>query len=567
MNNTAVGESLLRTLAVLTVAAAVALAATAATLASCGTDSPDPPDDDDREPADVRLIAASDVHGHLAPSTGQVTTEDEEDIVVGGAAYMAAVVDELRDGQQHSTFLHAGDLIGDSSDISRLFYEETTVEVFNAMGLDIAAVGNHEFGRGVDELMRLKDGGEPAGDYGDDRSLSGMNFELLAANVTWRDSDESIAPPYHIGEYGDVRIGYVGMTLEQTPDHVAERTVEDIEFHGEVETMQHILPELHDEGVDVVIAVIHQGGRPDAEPQHIADCADVDGPIVDIAEQMPDDVDIIISGHTHRPYICEFSDMLVTQADNSSRVITSIDLHVDPVEGGLVDAEANQHPVRNDIAPHEEIEEMVDEYTELRDELRNREIGELTGDAPRSDEDDAVPSPMGRLVADAMREATDADVAFVAPGCVDAGLDAGTITYNKLLYAQPFNDPLVTVTLTGEQLRALLNQQWQTDGDDVKVRQLNVSQGFSYRFDPDADIDYRVVSDSLQLHGEPIDPDEPYSVTVNDFLADGGHGFDLLEDGSERSEGPRDLDALIDYLQTNSPLQPPDSSRARPIEK
>ena len=524
------------------------------------------------DPVEVRILGANDFHGALEGPDGTVPV-DGEDVDAGGAAYLAAHADRLRADVDHSTFVHAGDLIGASPLISALFYDEPTIEVMNAMGLDIAGVGNHEFDQGVDEFLRIVEGGchEEEG-CREDHTYEGAEFDFLAANVRWRYDNETILDPYTIREYDGIQIAYVGMTLEDTPSVVVPSAIEDVTFENEVESVEKLMPEFDEKGVDSVVVVVHEGGHHEEEFDDIGDCADVQGPIVDIAEGMPEEVEVIVSGHTHVPYICEFGDTLVTQAAHSGRVLTAIDLTFDADTGELTERSAEQHPVTDDIESVGSVASIVDEYGVLAEKEAQRVIGEITEELDRGERRGAGESPIGRLIADAQLAATDseagADVAFMNPGGIRAPLEydeetGGAVTFEQLHTIQPFNNTLVTMTLTGEQIHKLLEQQWR---EDDRNHQLAVSAGFTYRWDPDADYGERVDFDSIKSFGEPLDKESEYRVTVNNFLADGGDGFTILKEGTDRTVGIVDLDALAEYVERYSPVRPPDQQRVKKVE-
>ena len=528
-------------------------------------------DEADAEPVHLRIIGANDFHGALEGPNGEVTV-DGESVEAGGAAYLASHVDRLEEESEHTTFVVAGDLIGASPLVSSLFFDEPTIEAFNAIGLDISSVGNHEFDRGVDELMRIDEGGcHPDEGCREDHEYRGTDFDYLAANVTYRATGEPIMPPYTIRNYDEATVGYIGMTLEKTPEVVVPSAIEDVEFHNEVETVEKYLPELEEEGVDTVIVVVHEGGAPTGEPGDIGDCADVEGDIVTMAEEMPDEVSVIVSGHTHLPYICEFGGKLVTQAAHSGQVLTAIDLHIDPA-GGVVDRSAEQHAVTPDIGADDDIAALIDEYATLAEPRAQRTVGTITDDLPRGPRRAAGESPIGRLIADAQLEATtdeaDADVAFMNPGGIRDALDYdeetdGAVTYEQLHTIQPFANLLITMTLTGDEIHDLLEQQWR---EDARPHLLAVSSSFSYEWSADAEVGQRVDFDSIELHGQPLERDREYRVTVNNFLADGGDGFTILTEGRDRVGGAVDLDVLADYVERHSPIEPPEDVRAVEID-
>ncbi|MGH8516099.1 MAG: metallophosphoesterase, partial [Panacagrimonas sp.] len=227
-------------------------------------------------------------------SSGRVGTVD-----AGGAEYLATHIAELRASNPDRTFVvSAGDLIGASPLISGLFHDEPTIEAMNRIGLDFNAVGNHEFDEGVDELVRMQEGGcHPVDGCLDGDGFDGAQFRFLSANVEQESSGKPLFKRYAIASRGGVKVGFVGLTLEGTPTIVAAAGIRGYRFLDEVESINRVIPELRAKGVDAIVVLIHEGGLPARlDPNG---CAGVSGPIVDIVDQLEPAVDLVISGHTH----------------------------------------------------------------------------------------------------------------------------------------------------------------------------------------------------------------------------------------------------------------------------
>lgn len=517
------------------------------------------------KPVQVRLLAFNDFHGALQGPVSQVMV-DGEPKDAGGVAYLAAHIEAESTGEENVVVVAAGDLIGASPLISSLFHDEPTMEALGLAGLEISSVGNHEFDEGVQELLRIAHGGcHPDEGCREGYEYQGAPFTYLAANVLDRESGEPILPPYEIRDFGGVRIAFVGMTLEDTPNAVIPSAVASVRFEDEVETLEELLDELEDEEVDSIVLLIHEGGQPTREQESLADCGDLEGPIVEIAEEVDSLVSVLITGHTHQAFICEFDGKLVTGAMSKGRVLTVIDLEFDGESGELLKREARQRLISHDIEPKAEVARLVENYEMLVGPLAERTIGEITGEFTRGARLGAGTSPMGRLIADAQLAATaeeaGAQIAFMNPGGIRAPIeftapdDAATspVTFMQLHAVQPFGNILTTMTLTGEQIHELLESQWRGDG---QRHVLGVSAGFSYVFDPEAPTGERVDPESITLNGEPLEEDEEYRVTVNNFMADGGDGFEILTKGTDRTVGPDDLTALIRYIEEHSPVSP-----------
>lgn len=524
----------------------------------------------------VQLLAINDLHGNLEPpagSSGTIKLPDDTLVDAGGAAYLATHVAALRADNPNTIVVSAGDMIGGTPLISALFHDEPTIEVLNQIGLQYSSVGNHEFDEGATELLRMQVGGcHPIDGCADGTPFPGANFQYLAANVLVS-ADEPIKtlfPGYVVHEVDGVRVGILGMTLEGTPDIVTPQGIAGLTFVDEVERANALVPELVAMGVEAIVVLIHEGGY---QPGYYDQCEGIAGPIVDIATNMSDEVDVLITGHTHSAYNCEIAGKVVTSAASFGRLITDIDLEISALTGDVTAVTAANVIVTRDQADPE-IAAFVADYKDLAAPLANAPIGTITGTLERY-----APmmkpglSTMGAVIADAQLAATSdvmlggSEVAFMNPGGVRADLlyaaapnepQDGIVSYGEAFTVQPFANSLVVMTLTGAQIKTMLEQQWQM-GLEPKI--LHVSLGFTYSYSLAAPMGAKVDAASMKLGGVPIDPAAEYRVTVNSFLAGGGDKFSVLLDGTDRIGGANDLDALVAYFAANSPVAPPPLDR------
>ena len=549
----------------------LALSALPALAGGGGTVPPPPPP----ITVDVQILALNDFHGNLQATDGlSFTIPDPQTVTgtmsvpVGGVAYLAATIDAYRAENPNTVVVSAGDLIGASPLISALFHDEPTIEAFNTIGLQFNAVGNHEFDEGAEELLRMQEGGcHPVDGCADGDEFPGADFQFLAANVKWKDSGESIFPAYAVHEVGGTRIAFIGMTLEGTPDIVTPSGISMLDFFDEADTVNSLITEIRKQGVNAIVVLVHEGGF-DTTGTDYNDCTEISGAIVDIVERLDPAVDAVISGHTHQPYNCVINGIPVTSASSFGRALTIMNLTVNTASGDVTAASAENILVTRDVTPAQPLVEWVDKYGELVAPLANRVVGAVSADilrgATRQEE-----SALGDVVADGQLAATapadlgGAQIAFMNPGGVRADLiydqisggeQPGEITYAESFTVQPFGNSLVTMNLTGEQLDTLLEQQFNEDGT-VRLM-LQVSDGFTYCWDADAAAGEKVDPAFTYVAGAPIDPAATYRVTVNSFLADGGDGFAVLRDGTDRLGGAVDLDAFESYFTANSPVAP-----------
>ncbi|MPY91636.1 MAG: bifunctional metallophosphatase/5'-nucleotidase [Acidimicrobiia bacterium] len=533
-------------------------------------------------PVEVQLLALNDFHGNLEeatlaidPATGSSSSPGS--VPAGGAAHLASTVRALEEGVEHSLVVSAGDLIGASPLLSALFHDEPTIEAMNLIGLDLNAVGNHEFDEGADELLRMQEGGcHPADGCLDGDEFAGADFELLAANVLDTATGEPFFAPYAVREFGAARVAFIGMTLEGTPSIVSPSGVAGLEFRDEADTVNALIPELEaTEDVDAVVVLLHEGGVQTGEgPQGVNDCTDLTGPVVDIVDRLSDEVDLVLSGHTHQAYDCVLGDKVVTSASSFGRVLTDIGLTIDTVAGEVTAISTENLVVTRELGPDGAVQQLITKYQLIAEPLANRVIGSTIGEILR-EANAAGESPLGDVIADAQLAATTSPelggalVAFMNPGGIRADLNApetgeAEVTYGESFTVQPFGNSLVTLTLTGEQVDQLLEQQFCNTGteDSPETRRvLQVSAGFTYTWDQSAPCGGKVGPATTLIGGAPVDPAAAYRATVNSFLADGGDNFRVLREGTDRLGGALDTDALEAYFEASSPVAPGPADR------
>jgi 5'-nucleotidase len=568
----------------------------------------------------LQLLAINDLHGHLAPNTpgtiqtgcciparnsaGVQTGWTQNTVPAGGIAYLATHIKTLREGHPNSVTVGAGDLIGASPLVSALFHDEPAIEALNSIGMDVSGVGNHEFDEGLDELERMRFGNQHGGNgchpvdgCQDGTPFGGSVFEYLAANVFLAGTNDTIFPPYEVRSVGNTKVAFIGLTFEGTPTVVTPSAIEGLEFKPEVETVNALVDELRDEqGVKAFVVLLHQGGAqsppppppfPGNQPKgneytDVNRCVNFNGPDMrSIAEGLDPLVKVIVSAHTHQPYICRMSHKLVTSASSFGRVVTEIDLKIGRESGRVLRARAVNHIVTQNVTPDAAAQAIFDKYTALSAPLANRVIGRISADI-RSGRDNptgtnaAGEQPMGDVIADAMLEATTpsdfggAVAAFMNSGGVRAGLfvnppsggeQPGEVTYGEAFTVQPFGNTLVVKTCTGQQIYDVLNQQFNnpaTGSNRIMLPSGNVHYQWTTAGGP------HVVDGSVTFGGTPISKTLTYRITVNNFMADGGDGYTVFRSCTQPLGGEVDLDAFARYLGVHSPVAPPTLNR---IEK
>ena len=593
-----------------------------------------------QQPIPVQLLAMNDFHGRISPASatssdakltapgpdGQYGTPDDTTQIVGGAANVATTIKQLRASFEGSAgpggasyFVGAGDLISASSFESGIFEDEPTIEILNAMGLDASSVGNHEFDRGTQELRRVSgatDGYEathggtvtacdPAvvtvgvtGCFGngDGHDFHGTDFPYLAANVVSRSTGQPILPPYQVFDVGGGRkIALIGVVTRTTPTIVSPDGVADVTFTDEAEAVNRWTEVLVKQGIKAIGVTIHEGGtNTGADSPNPDGCASLTGPIVDINNRIDDQVDFIVSAHTHQMYDCLLPvpggrPRLVTQAGYYGRLVSDIRLTVNSSSGDIIrDAaySATNVPVTRSN-PDPTVQGIVDYWNGRAAEAGNVVVGSITADITRAYggvdangkpiENRGGESSLGNLVARAQLEAMQQDqygrpvIAFMNPGGLRTDLDyeaglggeqPGQITYRELYNVQPFGNTVNAATLTGAQIAQVLEQQFQADQTSGRRTQLilGTSDGFAYDYDLRQPYGQRV--SNITLDGAPLDPDAGYRVAMNSFLAAGGDSFTAFTSGTDPVTGPVDVDTSVAYFGLHSPVSPPPANHA-----
>jgi 5'-nucleotidase len=581
----------------------------------------------------VQLIAMNDFHGRIsltsggdselvtAPGPDGVFGENErgesDDVVtvVGGSANVASTVQRLQTafrqvvgGSAASFFVGAGDLVSASPFESSVFKDEPTIEVLNAIGLDVSSVGNHEFDRGTGELRRISaatdgrytddvtacEGVVPGVDgcFGvDEHAFTGAEFPYLAANVVSGDTGEPMLPPYEVlSTPTGVRVALIGVVTETTPTIVSPTGITDVEFIDEADAVNRWVPVLQEEGIEAIGVLMHEGGEatgPAAlDPNG---CDQLEGPVVDINDRIDPAVDLVVTAHTHQAYNCLLpvaggEPRLVTQAGFYGRLVTDIRLTLDRRTGDVdrsATYAATNVPVTRE-APDLRVQSIVDYWNGRAAEAGNVVVGEVTGDLLRARNAAGEPvrddeSVLGTFVANAQLAGAQAVpelgspvVAFMNPGGLRtdiafagsaAGEGDGRVTFREVFDVQPFSNTVNAITVTGADIKAVLEQQFPSAAR-ASTLLLSTSDGFGYQYDPARAESDRVFACSITIGGQPVDPAGSYRVAANSFLVAGGDSFTAFTNGTAPVTGPLDVDTAVSYLAANSPLIPPAGDHA-----
>lgn len=550
---------------------------------------------------------------------------------VGGADYLAAHVDKLKAQNPLNAVVGAGDFIGASPLISSLFHDAPAIEALNRIGLEFNAVGNHEFDHGSTELLRLQNGGcfTTAGvadansckgaTVGTPAPFEGAKFKWLSANVVNTTTGKTLFPAYGVKTFNGIKVAFIGMTLQATPTIVTPTGVAGLTFNNEAATVNALIPELRAQGIESIVVLVHQGGFQSSTS--LSDLNGCDGDlagsdIANIVKQLDNAVDLVVSGHTHAAYNCSAGTVdvktvgtsvvstprtaglpnalgrlvPVTSASASAfgRALTDIDLTIDPTTRDVKSVTATNRLVdRTDttVTPNAAVAAIVKAYNDLVSPLANKVIGAISKALPATASDPACNMPAGDLIADAQLTATasagfgDAVIAFMNRGGVrspgltfassTAGEGDGNVTYGEAFTTQPFGNSLVTMTLTAQDLKNVLEQQFAgCRGQAAAATRIMLpSAGFKYTWDGAKVCDARISNVTLTRNGVTevlvdtsgvvAQPTKTYRVTVNNFMATGGDGFTTFLNGTNLLGGAQDIDALTAFMSAyKAPAQP-----------
>ncbi|NIA24814.1 MAG: hypothetical protein GWP04_04530 [Gammaproteobacteria bacterium] len=493
----------------------------------------------------ITVVSTNDFHGALIGRTHSWSHGD----VVGGAAVLAGYLDIVRDENPGGfLYLDAGDAMQGTL-ISNYFDGASTIDVFNAMGVDAMTIGNHEFDWGQDVLA--------------DREHQ-AHFPFLAANIYYKNTTTRPywATPYIVKRVKGVKIGIIGVANPETPSITNPVNVSDLEFTDPDGAVNDLIEDVEAAGATMIIVNAHLGGFwPDFKEG-----------IKDLACSLDSDkVDLIVSGHTHSRIDDVICDIPVVQAYSSGTAFARVDFTVDKRTGEAISYEMNYKPtttfetyygapatyerwdtgVRQEVVPNAEVAAIVARYAAEVDAIKNEVIGETTIAITR---DYRYESAMGDWVTDIMRAYDPAiDFAMTNSGGLRADIDAGSITFGEVFEALPFDNTLVTVELTGAEVIQVLEEGITGEHGVVQV------SGLQFTFDYDDVAGSRIVGDVIDLStGSPLGSTTTYYVAVNDFMANGGDDYATLAASPQVNSYVLVRDLVVDWVKANSPFTPPD---------
>lgn len=484
------------------------------------------------DPIKVQLLGLNDLHGQLDTDT-KVGTQ-----LAGSMEYTAAAIRQREATNENTLLVHSGDMIGGSPLISALFQDEPTVEVMESMGFDVGTLGNHEFDEGIMELRRMINGGEHPAGKGTE-GYDGMNFPVIAANAFDNATGELITAPYVVKEVGGVKLGFIGVITQETPDMIVTKGNENLRITDEAEAINKYTAELKAQGIQAIVVLAHnpaaQNGYTDAFDASV------------IAENVDDEVDVIFSAHNHAFNDKIVDNKIIVQAYSYGSAFSDVDLELNPVTGEIIKKDAEVVTVyQSDYTPDPEVSAIMKKYEDLVAPMKAEVVGKSATSLAKgypSTAGEFADNGLGNLIADGMKAAMDTDFALMNGGGVRAQLDAGEVTFGDLFSIQPFGNVLNKINLSGADLKEVLNKQITPKGLDYHIA------GFKYTYTWDDTAKTGQVVDIFLPDGSKIDPAQEYSVVVNNYMyGNASYGIGALATGLE--VGPEDLEATVEYVKT-----------------
>jgi 5'-nucleotidase len=507
---------------------------------------------------DLQVLGLNDLHGNLEPT--KVSGQD-----AGGVAWLGSYLAAAKAQNPNGTIVaHAGDTVGASPLISSWFHDEPTIQATNLMGVDVGTVGNHEFDEGGTEMLRLirgghRDDGKQFKDGVDtsDPNFPGADYPYVSANVTYADSGRYVLPPFTIVKRRGIPVGVIGVTTTETPSIVVPDAVAPFEFSDVSDAVNKQVKILHRLGVHTIVVLAHAGGFMTPTPPS--------GEIIDETRQMDPDVDLVVAGHTHSLLNTRVNNALVVQAFRYGTAFDKVTLTVDrrtrDVTASTADVITTYH--NPEVTPLPDIAQLVQTFKDRIAPVSSRVVGTAASDVATAPTG-AGESPIGDLIADGQAHETGAQLALMNPGGIRSNIQAGQVTFGDLFAVQPFDNGLVKMTLTGTQVKDVLEQQFRPDPKDDKILQVAGLRETYDRTRADGD---RITALTL-ADGTPIDPAASYTVAANSFLATGGDGFMVFKLGSGVTSFGTDVDALEHYVESlPQPFSAPDPAAAPRIVK
>ena len=503
----------------------------------------------------IQILSTNDFHGRLNPQT-------VNNAPAGGAAWLAAYLERAEAENAKGTLIvDGGDLVGATPLESQYFEDRPTIDVANAIGYDDVTFGNHEFDAGTERLAR---------------QVGWASFPYWSANVIVRSTNEPFLhpAPYEIFQRRGVNVGVINLTTESTPGIVNPAGIEGLSFASTVETANTAVAKLGELGIRTIVIVGHHGTDqclPSPAPacdgnRLVTDPNDIaKNEAAKLAREVDDEVDLIVAGHTHQGVNTVIDGKRVVEAYSYGTAYADVNMKVSVATGNVTSTSAGVFRTWHNnpngtpaVTPDPEVQRIVDEANEAVAPIKNEVVGDANVDLTRAQVPSAPPggeSNLGDVATDAMNWGADqlegtVDFAFANAGGIRADIPSGDITRGEIIEAFPFQNVLATTTLTGAQVKEVLEQ-----GASGQRGMVQVS-GLRFTYDPSRPVGDRVTSITVAATGLPIDPGANYRVVTNDFMINGGDNYTTFQRGTNPVVYSDQLlsDVLVAYARQFSPI-------------
>ncbi len=514
----------------------------------------------DAEFQKIVVIFTNDVHGGIDQSEATFINPDFPPQLGGGAVagrYILQQREEARRNGWGFLLIDAGDIY-QGTPLGTLTEGVAIIEYMNAVGYDLMALGNHDFDNGWRNLKKLAEK---------------AHFPFLAANLYQRSTGTlaEFVKPYIIKEFNGVKIGIIGTTLSITPSMSFPENIEDLEFQPEVAALSRFIPEIRAQGINTIIAVTHAwlAYDPVQAYQELLKKVKLGDPSLgsggsaqEIAYLVPG-IDVMFTGHLHRGFYKPWEEprhhTLIFQNYANGSNLGHVNFYIHRRTGTLAgyDFVSDQGALftlfKDDFLPDPTIARKIDELVRQSEAGFDEIIGSARGNIKRSSQGE---SALGNLVADAMRMATQADIAFSNFGGLRGEIRAGVITPRDVFGVMPFGNRIVVMNVTGQLIKDLVEDRVSGNSRGMLI------SGCRVVIDRSRSDGSRVVS--LTIGDNPLDLQKIYRLAVSDYLAEGNSGFNrLTEVPAEQTNftGILVRQAIIDYIRKNSPINPQTDGR------
>jgi 5'-nucleotidase len=475
------------------------------------------------EMVQVQLLGMNDFHGQLN------TYQEIFGQKVGGAEYVAAYINKLKLQQNHTLLVHAGDMVGASPPISALYQDEPTIEFLNLLKMDIGTLGNHEFDQGVREMQRLLSGDQT-------KRYNGTTTSYISANVIEKKTNSPLFPAFTIKEINGIKIGFIGVLTTETNDIVVYKNREQVEIIDEVTAINQATKQLVNQGVEAIVVLAHVSAKSNLTGENPEQA------MVKMAPLIHDEVDVIFAGHNHAFANTLVDDKLIVQGYSYGKAISQVQLELDSRSGEIIKKRANIHlTLHQFIEPDKETIKLINKYKSKLNYKMNEVIMTANKSISRK-KDKQGESPLAKIISKSMMEEMNTDIAFIHHGGIRLSLDKGDITVEDIYRSLPFNHKVVKIKLTGKQIKAVLEQQWKNNKENLLQ-----PVGVSYHIEEHTKTGGKI-KDLHDNKGKEIIPSQVYTVAISDYLALGGDGFTAFKAGNIIKTGPMVKDVFINYI-------------------